>query len=72
MIWDNESGIGRGKRHAEGVAAFAGVLATTVQRLKPYDPESKGVVESPQRVLRDLVRARPVVCVTGRLQLPVH
>ncbi|TWE07352.1 transposase [Rudaeicoccus suwonensis] len=45
LIWDNESGIGRGKRHAEGVAAFAGTLATTLQRLKPYDPESKGVVE---------------------------
>ena len=45
LIWDNESGIGRGRRHAEGVAAFAGVLATTVQRLKPHDPESKGVVE---------------------------
>jgi len=45
LIWDNETGIGRGKKHAEGVAAFAGVLATTVQRLKPYDPESKGVVE---------------------------
>jgi hypothetical protein len=45
LIWDNESGIGRGKRHAEGVAAFAGVVATTVQRLKAYDPESKGVVE---------------------------
>lgn len=45
LIWDNETGIGRGKRHAEGVAAVAGTLATTVQRLKPYDPESKGVVE---------------------------
>jgi len=45
LIWDNESGIGRGKRHAEGVGAFTGTLATTVQRLKPYDPESKGVVE---------------------------
>lgn len=45
LIWDNESGIGRGKRHAEGVAAFTGTLATTLQRLKPYDPESKGVVE---------------------------
>jgi hypothetical protein len=44
-IWDNESGIGRGKRHAEGVGAFAGTLATTVQRLKAYDPESKGLVE---------------------------
>ena len=45
LIWDNESGIGRGKRHAEGVGAFTGVLATTLQRLKPYDPESKGLVE---------------------------
>jgi transposase len=45
LLWDNESGIGRGKRHAEGVAAFAGTLATVVQRLKPYDPESKGIVE---------------------------
>ena len=45
LIWDNESGIGRGRRHAEGVGAFAGTLATTLQRLKPYDPESKGIVE---------------------------
>jgi hypothetical protein len=45
LIWDNESGIGRGKRHAEGVGAFTGTLATTMQRLKPYDPESKGIVE---------------------------
>lgn len=45
LIWDNEAGIGRGKRHAEGVGAFAGTLATTLQRLKPYDPQSKGLVE---------------------------
>jgi hypothetical protein len=45
LIWDNETGIGRGKRHAEGVGAFTGTLATTLIRLKPYDPESKGVVE---------------------------
>jgi hypothetical protein len=45
LIWDNESGIGRGKRHAEGVGAFTGALATNLQRLKPYDPESKGIVE---------------------------
>lgn len=45
LIWDNESGIGRGKRHADGVAAFTGTLATTLQRLKPHDPESKGLVE---------------------------
>jgi transposase len=45
LIWDNESGIGRGRRHADGVGAFTGTLATALQRLKPYDPESKGVVE---------------------------
>lgn len=45
LIWDSESGIGRGKRHAEGVGAFTGTLATTLVRLKPYDPESKGLVE---------------------------
>ena len=45
LIWDNESGIGRGKRHADGVGAFTGTLATTLQRLKPHDPESKGIVE---------------------------
>jgi len=28
LIWDNEPGIGRGRRHAEGVAAFTGTLAT--------------------------------------------
>ncbi len=45
LIWDNETGIGRGKRHAEGVGAFTGTLATTLHRLRPYDPESKGLVE---------------------------
>jgi hypothetical protein len=45
LIWDNEPGIGRGKRHAEGVAAFTGTLATTLVRLRPRDPESKGIVE---------------------------
>jgi transposase len=45
LIWDNETGIGRGKRHADGVGAFAGTLATTLLRLRPRDPESKGVVE---------------------------
>ena len=45
LIWDNEPGIGRGKRHAEGVAGFTGTLATTLLRLRPRDPESKGIVE---------------------------
>lgn len=45
LIWDNEGGIGRGKRRAEGVAAFMGTLATKLVLLPPRDPESKGVVE---------------------------
>lgn len=45
LIWDNEAGIGRGRRRAHGVAEFAGTLATKVVLLKPRDPESKGVVE---------------------------
>jgi len=45
LIWDNETGIGRGKRHAVGVDAFMGTLATKLVLLPPRDPESKGVVE---------------------------
>lgn len=45
LIWDNEAGIGRGRRLAEGVTTFAGTLATKVVLLPPKDPESKGVVE---------------------------
>jgi hypothetical protein len=45
LLWDNEAGIGRGRRPAEGVAGFMGTLATTLVLLKPRDPESKGIVE---------------------------
>jgi hypothetical protein len=45
LIWDNEPGIGRGHRRAEGVTAFMGTLATRLVLLPPKDPESKGVVE---------------------------
>jgi Mu transposase-like protein len=45
LIWDNEPGIGRGPRRAEGVAAFMGTLATRLVLLPPRDPESKGLVE---------------------------
>jgi hypothetical protein len=44
LFWDNEPGIGRGTRRAEGVAAFMGTLAMTLL-LPPKDPESKGIVE---------------------------
>jgi hypothetical protein len=45
LIWDNEPGIGRGLRRAEGVASFMGTLATRLVLLAPKDPESKGIVE---------------------------
>lgn len=45
LIWDNEAGIGRGRRRAEGVAPFMGTLAARLVLLAPKDPESKGVVE---------------------------
>ena len=45
LLWDNEPGIGQKGRLAQGVAAFAGTLATKVVQLRPYDPESKGIVE---------------------------
>ncbi len=45
LIWDNEPGIGRAQRRAEGVTSFMGTLATKLVLLPPRDPESKGVVE---------------------------
>jgi hypothetical protein len=45
LVWDNEAGIGRGGRLAAGVPAFTGTLATRIVQLRPYDPESKGIVE---------------------------
>lgn len=45
LLWDNEPGIGRGKRHAAGVDALMGTLATKLILLPPRDPESKGIVE---------------------------
>lgn len=45
LLWDNESGIGQRGRLAEGVAGFRGVLGTRLIQTRPYDPESKGVVE---------------------------
>ncbi len=51
LIWDNEAGIGRRNRYAEGVAGFCGTLATRIVQLKPFDPESKGIVERANRYL---------------------
>ena len=45
LLWDNEAGIGRHGRFADGVAAFTGTLATRIVQAKPFDPETKGIVE---------------------------
>jgi hypothetical protein len=51
LIWDNEAGIGRRNNFAAGVAAFAGVLAARIVQVKPYDPETKGIVERANQFL---------------------
>lgn len=45
LVWDNEAGIGRGRRLTLAAQAFAGALATRIVLLKAFDPESKGIVE---------------------------
>jgi transposase len=51
LVWDNEAGIGRRNRLAEGVEGFCGTLATRIVQLKPFDPESKGIVERANRFM---------------------
>jgi len=41
LIWVNEPGIGRSQRHAEGVAAFMGILATKRVLLPPMIPSPR-------------------------------
>ena len=45
LIWDDEAGIGRRGKLADGVPGFQETLATRFVQLKPFDPESKGIVE---------------------------
>ena len=65
LIWDNETGIGRGKRHAEGVGAFTGTLATTLQSAQAERPRVQGGGRAAQRLLRDLLHARPRLRLAG-------
>ena len=51
LWWDNEAGIGRRGRLTDPVTALIGTLGSRVVRLKPYDPESKGIVERTNRYL---------------------
>jgi transposase len=49
--WDNEAGIGRRGRLTDPVTAQMGTLGSRIIQLKPYDPESKGIVERINRYL---------------------
>lgn len=49
--WDNEAGIGRRGRLTDPVTALMGTLGSRLVQLKPYDPESKGIVERANRYL---------------------
>lgn len=51
LIWDNEAGIGRRNKLAEGVTGLVGTLGTKIVQLKPFDPESKGIVERANQYL---------------------
>lgn len=51
LLWDNEAGIGRRGRLAHGVTQFCGTLATRLVQTRPFDPETKGVVERANQYL---------------------
>ena len=65
LLWDNESGIGQRGRLAEGVAGFCGVLGTRLIQTRPYDPETKGLVERANGYLGYVVSARPHLRLAG-------
>lgn len=51
LLWDNEAGIGQRRRLAQGVTGFCGVLGTRLVQARPYDPETKGLVERANQYL---------------------
>ena len=51
LWWDDEAGIGRRGRLTEPVTALMGTLGSRLVQMKPYDPESKGMVERANRYL---------------------
>jgi transposase len=51
LWWDNEAAIGRRGCLTAPVTALMGTLGSRLVQLKPYDPESKGIVERANRYL---------------------
>ncbi|MET3172783.1 UNVERIFIED_ORG: transposase [Arthrobacter sp. UYCu721] len=52
LLWDNEAGIGRGGKLTDTVQQFAGTLGLSIRQTRPYDPESKGLVERANQYLQ--------------------
>ncbi len=73
LIWDNEPGIGRGQRRAEGGRGRSwGTLATKLVLLPPNDPESKGLVERRNGWFETSFMPGRYVQLAGGLQHPVQ
>lgn len=66
LSWDNEAGIGRRNKLAEGVTGFVGTLGTRIVQLKPFDPESKSVVISALSAFQYVIGPLPLGCVLLR------
>lgn len=52
LLWDNEAGIGRGGKLTDPAQRFAGTLGLSIKQTRPYDPESKGLVERANQYLQ--------------------
>lgn len=52
LLWDNEAGIGRGGKPVALMREFCGVLGMRLTQTRPYDPETKGIVERFNRYLQ--------------------
>jgi transposase len=53
LVWDNEAGIGRRNTITPLIQTLAGTVGSRIWQTKPYDPESKGVVERANRFLKE-------------------
>jgi hypothetical protein len=51
LVWDNEAGIGRRGYLTGEVTSLIGVLGCRLVQCKPYDPETKGIVERANQYL---------------------
>ena len=70
LIWDNETGIGRRGRLATGVAGVLRDVGHTGASARSTRSGVQRCRRASQRVLRDVVHARPQLRLAGRFQRP--